>query len=529
MAFEILVSDPLAEEGVAHLRSFDDVVVHVETEWSHEELVAQIHRFDGLVVRSGTQVTADVIEAADRLKVIARAGVGVDNIDVEAATKKGILVINSPDGNTLAAAEHTLAMLLALARQIPQAHHALVHEGRWARKEFVGVQLDGKVLGIIGLGRIGVEVARRARAFGMELLGYDPYIPTERARKLGVELTDVDDICRRADFITLHTPLTKQTQNLINRERIALMKRDVRIINCARGGIIDEEALADALDEGRVAGAALDVFSQEPPTGSRLLKSPKVVATPHLGASTYEAQVRVALDVADAMVEALRGGAPRNAVNAPMFQGDRFEELRPYLDLCERLGRIFTGLFRGGHDRIEVVYSGDAAELESMALTTAVLKGMLAPVLHERVNYVNARIFAEERGIQLVETREPTVKDFSNLVTLRGRSERGTVSVSGTVMQGGLPTLVDIDGYRVNVFEPGRLFIAKNVDRPGIIGQVGTLLGEAMVNIAFMQVGRKAVGSDAVMVLGIDQRIPDDVMEKLNQLEALSDIRLVEW
>ena len=322
--------------------------VHVETEWSEDELVQEIGAFDGLVVRSGTQVNARVIAAADRLKVIPRAGVGVDNIDVEAATKRGILVINSPDGNTIAAAEHSVAMLLSLARQIPQAHHTLVHEGRWARKKFMGVQLDGKVLGVIGLGRIGIEVVRRTRGFGMHVLGYDPYIPAERAKKLGIELTDIDDICRRADFITVHTPLTKQTENLINRERIEMMKPDVRLINCARGGIIDEDALADALESGRIAGAALDVFVDEPPTNKRLLQAPNMVATPHLGASTHEAQIRVAMDVAESMVHALRGKPARNAVNAPMFKGEHFEALEPFLDLAEHLAVCLQGFSTAG-------------------------------------------------------------------------------------------------------------------------------------------------------------------------------------
>ncbi len=529
MAFRILVSDPLAKEGIECLQSFPDVEVHVETEWSEDELVREIGAFDGLVVRSGTQVNARVIAAADRLKVIARAGVGVDNIDVEAATKRGILVINSPDGNTIAAAEHTIAMLLSMARQIPQAHHALVHEGRWARKEFMGVQLDGKILGVIGLGRIGIEVVRRTRGFGVQVLGYDPYIPPERAKKLGIELTDIDDICRRADFITIHTPLTKQTENLINRERLAMMKPEARLINCARGGIIDEEALADALESGRIAGAALDVFVDEPPTNERLLKAPNLVATPHLGASTHEAQVRVAMDVAEAMVLALQGKPVRNAVNAPMFKGEHFEALEPYLDLAERLGRLFTGLFHGGHERIEVIFGGEAAELESSALTTAVLKGMLSPVLHEQVNYVNARLFAEERGLSLVEIREAKVKDYPNLISIRATGERGTVNVSGTVVQGNKPALVDINGYRLNVTEQGRLLVARNLDRPGIIGQVGTVLGKADVNIGFMQVGRKQVGDDAVMVLGVDQNLPETVMEQLNEIEALSEIRLAEW
>lgn len=529
MAFLILVSDPLAPEGIRRLKEQSDVEVHVHTDWSQQRLIGEIGRYDALVVRSGTQVNAEVIEAADRLRVIGRAGVGVDNIDVAAATKRGILVVNSPDGNTLAAAEHTVAMLLALARQIPQAHHSLVYKQEWERGRFIGVQLTGKVLGVLGLGRIGTEVARRAAGMDMKILGYDPFISADRARKLGIELASVDEICRAADFITVHTPLTKQTEGLVGERQFDLMKPGARVINCARGGIIDEAALYRAIAGGKVAGAALDVFVSEPPFESPLLQLPQVIATPHLGASTHEAQITVAVDVAESLLRALRGRPVRSSVNAPMFRFERFDLLEPYLDLCERLGNLFTALFDGGHDRLEVVYAGAAAELEASALSTALLKGMLSSILHEQVNFVNAPLFAEERGLSLVEIREATVDDFPNLITLRGKGPRGEVSVSGTVVQGHAPTLVDIDGYRVNVTGTGLMLVARNVDQPGIVGRVGTVLGEADINIAFMQVGRKFVGGHAVMVLGIDNRIDDAVLTRLSEIEALSDIHVVEW
>lgn len=529
MAYVVLVSDPLAEEGLERLKSYPDVEVEVHTDWDEERLEREIGRFDALLVRSGTQVTARIIDAGTRLKAIGRAGVGVDNIDVDAATKKGIIVINSPDGNTLSAAEHTVALMLSLARQIPQAHHALVHERQWNRSRFTGVQIAGKALGVVGLGRIGSEVARRAIGLDMRVLGYDPYISPERAKQLGVELVDLDTLCREADFITVHVPLTKQNAGLIGAPQFALMKRGVRLINAARGGIVDEGALYDAIKAGIVHGAALDVFSQEPPIDNPLLDLPQVIATPHLGASTYEAQISVAVDVAEAIVKALRGEPVATAVNAPMFKGDNFERVAPYLDLCERLGRLFTGLFGGGFERVEIAYRGSAAAFDSRALTPAVLKGMLDPVLHEQVNYINAKIFAEERGIHVTETKESRSPVYENLITITGHGKGSDMYVSGTVAQGGGPTLVDISGYRLNISGSGLMLIARNEDRPGIIGIVGTVLGRANVNIAFMQVGRKVSGGDAVMVLGVDTHIDDELLAELNQIEALSDIRLVEW
>lgn len=529
MAFVVLVSDPLASEGLERLKSYPDIEVEVQTGWDEERLVQEIGRYDALLVRSGTQVTERVIEAGKKLKAIGRAGVGVDNIDVDAATKRGIIVINSPDGNTLSAAEHTVALMLALARQIPQAHHSLVHDKQWNRSRFTGVQIAGKVLGVIGLGRIGSEVARRAIGLDMRVLGVDPFISPERAKQIGVELTDIDTLCREADFITVHTPLTKQNMGLIGPAQFALMKPGVRLINVARGGIVDEGALYEAIQSGIVHGAALDVFSEEPPFGSPLLDLPQVIATPHLGASTYEAQINVAVDVAEGIVKALHGEPVATAVNAPMFKGDNFEQIAPYLDLCERLGRLFTSLFGGGFDRIEVAYRGSAAGLDSRALTPAVLKGMLDPVLHEQVNYINARIFAEERGIHVTETKESRSKVYENLITIVGHGKTSDVYVSGTVAQGGGPTLVDISGYRLNISGQGLMLIARNEDRPGMIGIVGTVLGRANVNIAFMQVGRKVSGGDAVMVLGVDTHIDDELLDELNQIEALSDIRLVEW
>ncbi len=530
MGVRILVADPISEEGVAVLRQEPGAVVDIRTGLPEDELVAAIGEYDALIVRSATRVTAPVIAAADRLRVIGRAGVGVDNIDVDAATRKGILVINAPEGNTVATAEHTIAMMLALARWIPQAHAAVSRDRKWERQRFMGMQVMGKVLGVVGLGRIGSQVARRAIGLGMQVLAYDPYISPERAKELGVELASVDDICRRAHVITVHTPLTRATEHLIGPRQFELMQPGVRIINCARGGIIDEDALYQALESGKVAGAALDVFRSEPPWDSPLVGHPRVVVTPHLGASTAEAQVNVAVDVAGDVLKALRGEPVAHAVNLPALSPEELEKLRPFLDLAERLGRLYTELVGGGHRRLEVVYSGQLAGADCAPLTRALLKGMLDPILHASVNYVNAPLVARERGIQVSETRQQGNGDYQSLITLRGSGGPGVDrTVAGTLTGRDVPTLVGIDGYRVNVDTSGYLFIAHNVDRPGMIGRVGTLLGESGINIAFMQVGRKEVGGQAVMVLGVDDPIPPPVLERLGQVEDLWDTRLVRW
>lgn len=530
MGLRVLVADPLSDEGLKVLRNGVDIEVDVRTGLSEEELIDVIGDYDGIIVRSATRVTAGVIEAGSRLKVIGRAGVGVDNIDVDAATRRGILVINAPEGNTLATAEHTIAMMMALARWIPTAHVSVVRDQRWERQRFMGIQMHGKTLGVIGLGRVGSQVARRAQALGMNVIAYDPYISEERSRDLRVELAEVDDICRRADIITVHTPLTPATRGIIGPQQFAQMKPGVRIVNCARGGIIDEEALYEALESGKVAGAALDVFENEPPWDSPLLRSDKVIVTPHLGASTVESQINVAVDVAAEVVEALQGKPVRHPVNMPVLPAELMEKLWPYVDVAERLGRMYTELVGGAHERIEVVYNGQLSQYDCAPLTRAVLKGMLDPILQESVNYVNASIVARDRGMQVAETRHGDETDFQSLITVRGTTPEGRDrSVAGTLTGPGRPTLVEIDGYRVNVDTPGHLLIARNVDRPGMIGRVGTLLGEAGINIGFMQVGRKEMGTHAVMVLGVDEVIPPPVMERLAQVEDLWDTRLVTW
>lgn len=529
MGVKVLVSDAIAPEGMERLRAHPGIEVVDGSSWSRAELLERIGEFEGLIVRSATQVDRELIERAPRLKVVARAGVGVDNIDLQAATKRGVLVINSPEGNTISTAEHTIAMMAALARSIPQAYVSLVREKKWTRGKFLGVQLAGKTLGVLGLGRIGSEVVRRAQALGMEVLAYDPYVNEERARRLGVPLVSVEEICRKADFITVHTPLTKESEGLISAREFELMKPGVRIINCARGGIIDEKALYDAIVSGKVAGAALDVFVEEPPVDNPLLTLEQVIATPHLGASTVEAQVSVAIDAVESLIRAFEGKPVKNAVNAPVMRAEGVDGLVAYLELAERLGHFFTSVFGGNFERIEVVYRGEAARFDEEALTSALLKGMLAPVLHEAVNYINAPALAEERQVRIAVTKEAAAEGRSSAVALRATSGERVRSVGGVIDTDGKPVIVEIDGYPVHVATEGRLLLAYNLDRPGIIGRVGTLLGEHGINIAFMQVGRKQVGSYAVMVLGIDDPLTDAVMERLGRLEELREIRLVEW
>lgn len=529
MGLKVLVADPISDEGVAVLRNGEGLHVDVQPGLSESELVSVIGGYDALIVRSGTQVTKKVIAAGKRLRVIGRAGVGVDNIDVDEATRKGIIVINAPEGNTLATAEHTIAMMFALARWIGPAHVSVVRDHTWQRQQYIGMQIDGKTLGVIGLGRVGSQVARRGRALGMNVIAFDPFISEERARELGVTLGEVDDVCRAAHVLTVHTPLTPATAGLIGPEQFALMQDGVRIINVARGGVIDESALLDALQSGKVAGAALDVFSKEPPWGNPLLEHDNVVITPHLGALTVEAQINVAVDVAKEVRRALQDEPVRQAVNLPVVPRDMMDRLLPYIDLGERLGRIYTELI-GGHGRVEVLYSGQLAETDSAPLTRAVLKGMLDPILQESVNYVNASLVARERGLQVAETRIADEGEFQSSITIRHTTEDGTERmVAGTLTGQGNPTLTFIDGYRVNVDTEGLLLIARNVDRPGMIGRVGTLLGENGINIAFMQVGRKEVGSHAVMVLGVDHPIEKPIMDRLAEMENLWDTKVVKW
>jgi D-3-phosphoglycerate dehydrogenase len=521
----ILVTDPIAPDGVTYLRQHG--TVEVRTGLTPDELLAAVRGCQALIVRSETKVTRRVIEAGTELRVIGRAGVGVDNIDVEAATSRGVVVVNAPAGNTIAVAEHTIGLLLAVARHIPQASAAL-RAGQWQRSRFMGEEVRGKVLGIVGLGRIGREVARRAQGLEMRVIAYDPYVGAEHARRLGVEMTDLPSLLRTADFVSIHTPSTAQTLGLIGAAELSLLKRTAYIINCARGGIIDEAALREALESGGIAGAALDVFEKEPPGDSPLLQAENLIATPHLAASTQEAQVQVALEVAEQVVAALDGRPTLYAVNAPIVVPEAMAVLGPYFRLCETLGQVVTQLAAEGQiESVEITYSGEMAEHETTALTATVIRGLLAPISEETVNLVNAPVIARRRGWRISERKTTGPEEYTNLVTVALHSDRGERMVSGTVVNGE-PHVVRIDGYTVDLVPRGDyVLLSRHVDRPGIVGTVGTLLGEADVNISSMQLGRQRPRGEALMALTVDEPIPPDVLERIRAVTGVAQIRVV--
>jgi D-3-phosphoglycerate dehydrogenase len=529
-ACRILVADKIAAEGVARLKQAAEV--EIATGLSADQLRGKIPEYDALVVRSETRVTEPIIAAGRRLKVIGRAGVGVDNIDVPAATRHGVIVVNSPEGNTVAAAEHTLAMLFALSRKIPDATASL-RAGRWERGRFIGVEIYNKVLGIIGLGNIGREVARRAQGLGMQVLGRDPFVSPEQASQLGVEMVEMAELLQRSDYISVHTVLNRETRGMIGDAQFAEMKRGVRILNCARGGIIDEAALQRALEAGIVAGAALDVFDQEPPPADLpLLKDERVVVTPHLGASTEEAQVNVALDVAEEILAVLDGRPPRTAVNMPAVSAEVYARIEPYLRLGDKIGRLHAQLADRPVGEVRIVYSGEILNLELQPVTRAILVGLLQPSMAESVNFVNAQYVAESRGIRVTESKTAGETDYANLieVTVAGpaRGPREQRMISGTVHSRRDIRIQDIDQFHIDVVPEGHLLLASYVDRPGIVGLVGTLLGRHQINIAGMHVGRQEQRGRALMVLTLDDAVPEPLLTELAQAIEAEQVRLVE-
>lgn len=521
----VLVSDPLSAEGIALLEQHCRVD-HI-TGLDEARLIEIIGDYDALVVRSGTRVTAAVIDAGKNLRVIGRAGVGIDNIDLDRATARGIIVINAPEGNTISAAEHAIAMLTSLARNIPAADGAL-KGGHWERGRFMGVELHQKTLGIIGLGRIGGEVAKRAGAMGMTILAYDPYIAGGQAEKAGVIPVALDTLLRRADFITLHLPCNKQTYHLIGAEELAAMKKGVRLVNCARGGLIDEDALHAAILEGKVAGAALDVFEHEPPLESPLLRLPAVIATPHLGASTTEAQVNVALQVAEQVVLALRGDPVVSAVNVPAMPPEVIAEIKPFLPLMRLLGGFYFQLYGGRIEEIELYYGGAVAGLPVAPLTTACLIGLFSHILGEQVNFVNAPHIARSRGIRVRETVSKNIENFTNLVVLTVSAGGEKHAIAGTIFNRSDIRIVRIGDYRIEVIPSSFMILCTYVDKPGVIGRVGTFLGDSGINIAGMQVGRRSIGGEAVMALQVDDQITPQLLERLARLEGVLTARFVQ-
>ncbi len=520
----MLVADPVAPRGLTALQRVASV--DIETGLSSDDLIARIPGYSGLVVRSQTKVTREVLKAGRSLVVVGRAGVGVDNIDVAAATERGILVVNAPHGNTVAAAEHTIALLMAVARHLPQAD-ASIREGRWARNEFVGTEVRGKTLGVIGLGQIGSEVARRAIGLEMTVAGHDPFIPEERARALGVSIMTFDELLAASDFITVHVPLTATNTGLIGAAEIERMRDGVRLINVARGGIIDEAALAAAVRSGKVASAAVDVFLNEPPVGSLLLDDPRIILTPHLGASTAEAQERVILDVVDQMVDVLQGRPARFAVNAPMLAGETLSVIGPFMQTAETLGCLATQLAVGQVESIEISYWGEIAEHDVAPLRASVIAGLLRPISDENVNIVNADLVAHARGWNIEERLRPLHDSFVNLIEVQLKTSEDGITVGGTV-EHGQAHVVLIDGLDVDIQpEPNSFLLAcGNEDRPGMIGKVGTVLGNFDINIRSMQVGRRGRRERAIMLIVLDEAPAEAHLEAINAIDGVYNVRL---
>ncbi len=515
-AGRVLVSDPLAPIGLDILHR-QGLTVDVRTGLKPAELLAIIADYDALLVRSETKVNAAVLGAGKQLKVVARAGVGVDNIDLDAATQLGVLVVNAPGGNTISVAEHTVGLLLALARNIPQADASL-RAGEWKRSRFMGTEVRGKTLGCLGLGRIGAEVARRAQGLAMEVIAFDPYIAAELATHLNVTLVSLPALYASADYITVHLPLTEETQGMINTETLAQMKPGVRLINCARGGIIEQAALLAALESGHVAGAALDVFAQEPvPADSPLLRQGKLVLTPHIAGSTIEAQDQVAIDVAEQVVDVLSGRLARYAVNAPLMAPRDLPFLAPYLDLAERLGRAAAQLGGSNLASCAITYSGPLAEYDLSSVTAAVIKGMLQSVVDVRVNIINAARLAAQRGLVISEQKTLRGAQYENMISVQVVNGQGARKVSGALVQSE-PHIVGLDDIWVDFPASGHMLLTRHHDRPGIIGRIGTMLGDADVNISFMHVGRHNPRGEAIMVLGTDEPIPEALYDLVKEV-----------
>ncbi len=524
MAPKVLISDALSDAAVQIFKDRGiETVFLPKLGADKDKLADMIGDFDGLAIRSATKVTAKLLEKAKRLRVVGRAGIGVDNVDIPAATAKGVIVMNTPFGNSITTAEHAITLMLALARQIPQAD-ASTQAGKWEKNRFMGVEITGKTLGVIGCGNIGSIVADRGHGLRMKVVAYDPFLSPERARDLGVEKVDLAELFKRADFITLHTPLTDKTKNIVDAAAIATMKKGVRIINCARGGLVDEQALRQALDSGQVAGAAFDVFVEEPATTNPLFGHPNVVCTPHLGAATTEAQENVALQVAEQMSDYLLTGAITNAVNFPSITAEEAPKLKPFVALAEKLGSFAGQLTETGITKVQIAYEGLVAGMNTKALTSAAIAGLLRPILQE-VNVVSAPIIAKERGIVVEEMTRAAAGDYESLITVTIVSERQSRHVSGTVYADGRPRIVNIKGIRMDAeFGPSMIYIT-NLDKPGFIGKFSSTLGDAGINIATFHVGREAPGGSAIALIEIDGVLPPDLLAKVRALPQVQQAR----
>jgi len=525
---KILVADKIAKEGLKILEAGGDFQVDFKPEITKEELVESITDYDALVIRSRSKVPAEVLENAGNLKVVGRAGVGLDNVDIPTATRLGIIVMNTPDGNTISAAEHTVSLMMALSRNVAQADKSM-KEGRWDKKKLAGVEVFGKTLGVIGLGRIGRHVAKCSAAMEMRVIAYDPQVSPEQVKKLGIESATLEEIIKESDYITVHTPLNDATRGLIGAEQFKYMKKTVRIINCARGGIIDEQALINALEEDKIAGAAVDVFTKEPlPGDSPLRNAPNLLLTPHLGASTAEAQEKVAVQIAQQIVSVLKGGEIINAVNAPSIDPELLEVMRPYLNLAESLGRFSSRYAESRIIKITCSYSGEVLEFPLEPITTAVVKGILEPTTDITVNYVNAPNLARERGIEIVESRSSQQFQYTNLISVETEDEKGTKNkVCGTLYTKEMPRLVILNDRHFNAYPEGNMLVIRNKDVPGIIGAVATILGNHGINIAQMSWGRSKPLGDAKTIINIDQTISPDVVKEIGALKDVLSVRFL--
>ena len=522
---KVLIPEPIGQQCIDVLKSEGFEVTYQPT-MTHDELKHAIGEYDALVVRSATKVTADILTHAANMKVIGRAGTGVDNIDIEASTRRGIIVLNVPGGNTVSTAEHTISLLMALARNIPQAHQS-VKEGKWDRKKYVGVELCGKTIGVIGLGKVGREVAKRCRGFEMNVIAFDPVLAPEVASKVGIEIVDLDLLLRRSDFITVHTPLTNETRNLIDVRALAMCKKGVRIINCARGGIVNEQALLDALNANIVAGAALDVFEKEPPGNQPLVMHPNVVVTPHLGASTEDAQEKVAVDIAHQIAAVLKAKDIIGSVNADTLRQSMNAGNQPYLQLAEKMGSLVVQLMQGKMYTLRIQTSGSLLEEMSGAVSSAVLKGMFSKILDEPVNYLNAPMIARERGLNVQTSREGEHELYNQLLTVSYETDKEKRSFAGTVFGNNNPRIVAIDGFRFEIKPEGHLLIYYNLDKPGMLAAVGAILAAAEVNIAGVSLGRFEQGKQALTIMNMDSEVPPTILRQLSGIDGVTGVKMV--
>ncbi|MBL7180808.1 MAG: phosphoglycerate dehydrogenase [Pseudomonadota bacterium] len=525
---KVLVSDNLGEAGIRMFQEEDGIDVDVKTGLPPEELKKIIGNYDALVIRSATKVTENLLEAATRLKVIGRAGIGLDNVDIPAATKRGIIVMNTPGGNVITTAEHAIAMILTLSRNIPQGT-ATLKKGLWEKKKLQGREIYNKILGVIGFGKIGSIVADRARGLKMQVIVHDPYVRPEQIEKEGFESVSLEELYRRSDYITIHVPKLKDTTNLLNKDVFNKMKAGVMIVNCARGGIVNEDDLLEALESGKVAGAALDVFEKEPPGVCRLIEHEQLICTPHLGASTQEAQTKVAVDVASQIIDYLKNGTILNAVNFPSITGDLLKKLKPLLSLADQMGSLQAQLVQGPVEEVSIEYAGDFKGLDLSPVSIAVLRGLLAPVVKDDVNFVNAQVLAKERGIKVKETTSDDSEEYINLVTIRVVTSEMTNTVSGTIFGKNQTRIVKINNFRLELIPQGHLALIYNLDKPGAIGSFAMLLGDHKINIDQMQVGQEETGKMNIIFLRTNVPISEHVIEKLLELPLIISVTPLEF